>query len=146
MGWGGYRIFKVSIPDVCFLVFFPPAVPRCPVIYIFFSTGVWIRVSCLLGRHWTTPPALFVSIIFKISHLCPGQPEPCSSYLCILCSKDDSLCYQCLAIGYDRVSWTFWLGWPWTAIFLISASQVARLQIWASPPGPVPVPNTSYDS
>jgi hypothetical protein len=32
------------------------------------------------------------------------------------------------------VSWTICLGWPWTSILLISASQVAGITVWARAP------------
>jgi membrane-anchored protein YejM (alkaline phosphatase superfamily) len=33
----------------------------------------------------------------------------------------------CPAVGWDGVSWTFYLGLPWIAILPISNSQIARV-------------------
>jgi hypothetical protein len=40
----------------------------------------------------------------------------------------------CFVLGFfwDRVSQTIFPGWLWAVILLISASQVARLQVWAT--------------
>jgi hypothetical protein len=38
----------------------------------------------------------------------------------------------CIGCFQDRVSWTICQGWLWTVVLLISASWVARLQVWAT--------------
>jgi hypothetical protein len=53
----------------------------------------------LLGRHsvaWATPPALFALVIFQRgSHVfAQGHLRLQSSYLCVLCSRDDKHTYH----------------------------------------------------
>jgi hypothetical protein len=41
------------------------------------------------------------------------------------------ICHPCPAIGWDGILQTLCLGWPWTMILPMSASQVARI-MWAT--------------
>jgi hypothetical protein len=41
------------------------------------------------------------------------------------------------SISWDRILWAFCLDWPQTVIFQISASQVARIIVWATTAGSI---------
>jgi hypothetical protein len=48
-------------------------------------------------------------------------------HLNLLCSWDNRYTLLYLTIGWDGISWNFWLGWPQTVILPISASHVVRI-------------------
>jgi hypothetical protein len=61
---------------------------------------------------------------FQIKWKYAGAVLPCEPH-----PHSFSFCCSYLEIG---VSWTVFPGWPWIAILLISASQVARIIAWAT--------------
>jgi hypothetical protein len=77
--WTGLEL-KILLPQPpkCWDYMNVPPWPA-PFVYFFFfgSTGVWLRASCLLGRHsttWVTAPALFCVVYFwdRVSNYLPG--------------------------------------------------------------------------
>jgi hypothetical protein len=136
--WGFFFflvITRVWIQD------FAEATPPVPFALVFLEIASWF----LPILSWTT------IILFYTSHHCWDDRclPPCPAFsvelgsceiflprlawnhdppkLSLLCSWDNSQVLQHPAVGWDEISWTCCLGWLWTVILLISASQIARL-------------------
>jgi hypothetical protein len=119
-------------------VWLPP--PRLTHIHTH-TLGFVLRASSLLGRHsttWAMPPALFGFSYFsgKTSSFClgPGLGHLSSYLRPLLVARIRGKHHQAWLIDWDGILLIFCLGWPRTLIFLISASWVARIQIWTTMP------------
>jgi hypothetical protein len=101
----------------------------------------------LFAQGWLWTLILLISAswearIIGMSHWCPASYFS-NRGLCLLPGQPRLWCSRsqppkqfgltdvppCPAISWDGVLITFCPGWPWTTIFLISASQVARRQV-----------------
>jgi hypothetical protein len=92
-------------------------------------------LKLLLGRlstAWAMPPALFALVILEIQSHCKSRTSclaPQSYFmLSAVAEMTEVWDYTQLFSSRDGVLQTFFLGWPWTTVLLISASQVARMK------------------
>jgi hypothetical protein len=88
------------------------------------SSGVWAQGLALARQvpyhlSHVIIPFCFGCFWDRVSHLCLGIMDHSS--------VDRSVPLHPAFIGWHGASQTFCLGWPWTAVLLISASQVARV-------------------
>jgi hypothetical protein len=98
--------------------------------FLLLVLGVEFRTSCLLDRcstFWAMLPVLF-ALAFgdRVSNLCPGHPEPWSSYVHFIAGMT-SMCHHTQLLVEMGISPTFIPGWPLTAVLQISASCLAGI-------------------
>jgi hypothetical protein len=93
----------------------------------------WTQGLHLLSRcstSWTTLTVLSLSVIFETeSHFMPGPARNVIFLFVLPCIAGMT---PLSVVGWDGgISWTFCPSWPWTVIFPISTSQVARIMAFS---------------
>jgi hypothetical protein len=89
------------------------------------GTGLWSQALCHLSHALRS--FCFTYFSSRVSCLHPGLPGSPSSWLHLSCCRMTRSNHHTQLIGWDGISRTFCLGWPWTAVFQISTSWVAGI-------------------
>jgi hypothetical protein len=110
------------IPSIFFPFFLSP-------LFMVISTDLQFLYLFLYRKyiHFHLLNFLLRLFLRKGLHFLPMRPWTTILLFMLLCSWDDRHVPPCPPIGWDGVFRTFCPNWPWNAILLISASQVARI-------------------
>jgi hypothetical protein len=113
------QCLKTISPPLMFWLFF----------FFLVVLGCWTQGHVLHSATWATPPAFFhIGYFWDRSCFISGQAWTMFFLFVLLFhSWDDRCVLPNPVIGWDGVSWTFYLVWSQIITILISVSQVARI-------------------